>query len=254
MMDKTLIASTLELVGRIILENGGEAYRVEDSVERLGHAFNLASTQVYSVPGGVMMTLFFKDGENITQVVRCKKRVVHLKKVDMTNRICREVAQAVLTPAEAVRQLTAIEQRDDAHPLYITLLAAAASGAAFSFLFNGNFFDAALAAVTAALVRFILALLKRRNSREQVVSNILGGALTTLFPALIAMAFNQPVTSAAIAGAIMHLLPGVAMGCAVQDLLKGDITSGLGYTVNALLVAIYVAGGAMAASRLLLIL
>ncbi len=253
-MDRPLIASTLQLVGRIILENGGEAYRVEDSVERLGRALGLINTQVYSVPGSVIMTLVFEDGETCTQVVRCKKRSVHLEKVDMANRICREVAENHLTPAQALVQLTAIQQTQDTHPLYLTLLATAVSSAAFAVMFKGNALDALLAASTAALVRFILYLLEKRDRKEQVISNLLGGALTTLLPALLGALMGQSVSQAAIAGALMHLLPGVPMTCAVQDLLKGDINSGLGYAVNAALVAIYVAGGAMAASRLLLLL
>ena len=253
-MEKTLIANTLKLVAGIILENGGEAYRVEDSVERLGRALGLTDTQVYSVPGSVIMTLSFEDGDSMTQVVRCKKRIVHLDKVDRANRICREVAGGILSPSEALEKLTALRKSADAHPVLVSLLSSALAGGSFAIVFGGTALDAFLAASTSAVVRLVVMLLKVRDGREQVISNILGGALSTLLPALIASALGQTVSAAAAAGAIMHLVPGVAMACAVQDFLKGDITSGLGYSVNALLIAVYVAGGAMAAGKLLLLL
>lgn len=253
-MDKACISSALQLAGRIILENGGEAYRVEDTVERLGRALGLCRIEVYSVPGCVIMTLGFSDGTTDTQVVRSKKRAVHLEKVDQTNRISRDVAQGILTPGDALEKLREINRVPDRLSLRMWLFATALSAGGFTFMFKGSVWDALFAVLTALCVRLMVFLLKKRDWDERVMPNLLGGALTTLLPQVFGLLFGQSVSQAAVAGALMQLLPGLAMTTAVQDILKGDITSGLGNAMNALLTAVLVAGGAMAAGRLMLLI
>ena len=53
------------------------------------------------------------------------------------------------------------------------------------------------------------------------------------------------LTDAVIAGALMPLVPGLAMTNAVQDSLRGDMVSGLSHGAQALLTACLIAGGAL---------
>ena len=62
------------------------------------------------------------------------------------------------------------------------------------------------------------------------------------------------LVDATVAGALMPLLPGLAMTNAVQDTMRGDIVSGLSHGINAILTAAMVAGGALVASSLLTLL
>ena len=57
-------------------------------------------------------------------------------------------------------------------------------------------------------------------------------------------------TEAAIAGAVMPLVPGLAMTNAVQDAVRGDMLSGMSHGMQALLTACLIAGGALMASLL----
>lgn len=253
MMDKACVSDALQLTGRIILENGGGAFRVEDTVERLALALGLSRIEVYSVPGSVIMTLGYQDGTTETQVVRCIKRTVHLEKVDRVNRISRDVAGGRMTPSEALCQLKQIDSVPDALSLRTTLIATALSAGGLALMFRGSFWDATAASLTALTVRLLIVFLKRRDHHEQVIVHLLGGALTTLLPRLTGLLFAIPTSDAAVAGALMQLLPGLAMTTAVQDLLKGDITSGLGNATQAMLTALLVAGGAMVAGRLMLL-
>ena len=50
-----------------------------------------------------------------------------------------------------------------------------------------------------------------------------------------------------IAGAIMPLVPGLAMTTAVQDTMRGDMVSGLSHGAQAILTAFLIAGGALLA-------
>ena len=46
----------LQLAGRIIMENGGETYRVEETVTRMGRAFGLKNVESFAVPSGVFVS------------------------------------------------------------------------------------------------------------------------------------------------------------------------------------------------------
>ena len=50
-------------------------------------------------------------------------------------------------------------------------------------------------------------------------------------------------------GLLMPLVPGLAMTNAVQDAMRGDVLSGVGHGMQAVLTAVLVAGGSVVASR-----
>ena len=79
-MENECMMEAVLLAGRIILENGGETYRVEDTVERMGHAFGCTKVEVFAVPSGVFITLAFPDGREMTSVKRIRRRGTHLKR------------------------------------------------------------------------------------------------------------------------------------------------------------------------------
>ena len=87
-----------------------------------------------------------------------------------------------------------------------------------------------------------------------ILSDILGGFLTALLSALAKRWIPGLNTEAVIAGALMPLVPGVAMTNAVQDTFRGDMVSGVSHGVSALLTAFMIAGGALLASAVLRLL
>ena len=78
--------------------------------------------------------------------------------------------------------------------------------------------------------------------------------LTSLLPGLMALVLPVLQTELVIAGAIMPLVPGLAMTNAVQDTMRGDIVSGLSHGTQAILTAFLIAGGALLAQALMRII
>ena len=59
LMENTPDAScmdALQLAGRIIMENGGETYRVEETITRMGQAFGLREVESFAVPSGIFIS------------------------------------------------------------------------------------------------------------------------------------------------------------------------------------------------------
>ena len=123
----------------------------------------------------------------------------------------------------------------------------------FSALFGGSWLSVAAAGVVAVLVQAMEMILVRFRGRG-LAASVLGGLLTALLPHLLVLAVPSLQTELVIAGAVMPLVPGLAMTNAVQDTMRGDMVSGLSHGAQAILTAFLIAGGALLALALMRII
>jgi uncharacterized membrane protein YjjP (DUF1212 family) len=100
------------------------------------------------------------------------------------------------------------------------------------------------------LVQLMETFLARFRTRG-LAASILGGLLTTLLPLLLSLVLPALETELVIAGAVMPLVPGLAMTNAVQDTMRGDMVSGISHGVQAILTAFLIAGGALLAVEIM---
>ena len=240
----------LQLAGRLIMENGGETYRVEETITRMGRAFGLDHVESFAVPSGLFVSYRRADGDTETAVMRVHKGSPNLSRVDAVNAVSRQVEHGDLTCEEALQRLQAIERRPPALTKPMLVLGAAVSAAGFTLMFGGGAEHAALAAAVAALVQWISWLLERFRIHA-LVSTLLGSLLSTLLPMAFQRMTGLGMVDAIVAGALMPLLPGLAMTNAVQDAMRGDMISGLSHGLSAILTATLVAGGALMASAVM---
>ena len=90
-----------------------------------------------------------------------------------------------------------------------------------------------------------------RETGNRITASVIGGLLTALLPHLLALALPSLQTELVIAGAVMPLVPGLAMTNAVQDTMRGDMVSGLSHGAQAILTAFLIAGGALLAMEIM---
>ena len=240
----------LQLAARMIMENGGETYRAEETVCRMGEGFGLREVESFAVPSGVFVSYRTTEGRLETGVRRVRRQDFNLTRVDEVNKISRQVAEGRLTAPVALKKLLEVEELRGPMPGAWGLFSAAVCAAGFAFLFGGGFLEAACGAVIASLIQGLLLLL-RRFQEHGIAGKILGGLFTALLPSLAGRFLPGLLVDTVIAAALMPLVPGVAMANAVQDTLRGDLISGLSHGVQALLTACLIAGGALLSPILL---
>lgn len=240
----------LQLAGRLIVENGGETYRVEETITRMGRAFGLEGVESFAIPSGVFVTYRRSDGSNETAVLRVRKGPTNLTKVDAVNEVSRQVEAGKLSRDEALARLRTIEQSPPAITPRMLVLAAAVSSGGFAVMFGGGWLEFVLAFAAAGLTQ-LMSLYFQKRRLHGLVTVLAGSVLSALIPMLFHALTGYCLVDAAVAGALMPLLPGLAMTNAVQDTMRGDIVSGLSHGINAILTAAMVAGGALVASSLL---
>ena len=249
MAQEITIMETVKLAGRIILENGGETFRVEDTIERMAKAMGCEEVDVFAVPSGVFITLHHDDGSESTSINRIRKRGTNLTKIDSTNQVSRQLATGELNKEEAFARLT--EVRKEENPLFNKILPYIAGflSGAFCVLFSGGPIDALISCICAIITQWMISLFDRYQM-HQIITNLIGGFICTMIPLVFHHFTGVGLVEAMVAGAMMPLVPGLAMANAVQDTMRGDLLSGVIHAVNALLIAALIAAGALLAQNI----
>ena len=239
----------LEMAGRIIMENGGETYRVEETVTRMGRAFGLKEVESFAVPSGVFVSYCKENGTTETAVVRVRRKGTNLTRVDEVNRVSRQVEQEGLSVEEAHARLKAIEDMPAPLSKPKLLLAAAIGSAGFALMFGGDWIDFLIALAVGVIGQAVVFWIEH-SSIKGMASTLTGSFIVSVLPmafhALTGLGNVDPL----VAGTLMPFLPGLAMTNAIQDTLRGDMVSGVAHAMQALLTAAMVAAGALMAVSL----
>ncbi|MBQ7305685.1 MAG: threonine/serine exporter family protein [Clostridia bacterium] len=243
----------LQLAGRLIMENGGETYRVEETITRMGKAFGLEKVESFAVPSGLFISYRRQDGDMETSVARVRKGSRNLSRVNAVNAVSRRVEQGEMNCEETLARLKEIEHEPACVGSAMLPWAAAASAAGFTGMFGGSVVDMLISGGVAALVQLLTQWMGKQSLGE-LMATLTGSMLTALIPMLVQLLAGIGAVESIVGGALMPLLPGLAMTNAVQDAMRGDMVSGLSHGLSAVLTAVLVAGGALVASAIMRLL
>ena len=249
MNDDSRYMAPLQLAGRLIMENGGETYRVEETITRMGRAFGLKEVESFAVPSGVFISYRGEDGDIHTAVKRVRRGATNLTRVNDVNAVSRRVEAERLSCEETLRSLEEIAGCKPWISPRLQRIAAAASSGAWVVLFGGMGWDLACGLVVGWLVQ-VLAQMLNRFHMQTLVATLLGSFVAALLPMAFHRLTGLGMMDVIVAGTLMPMLPGLAMTNAVQDTMRGDMVSGLSHGASAVLTAVLVAGGALMATSL----
>ena len=228
-------------IGEAILESGGEVHRVEDTILHVCHAYGAVHVEVFAITSLIMASVRMEDGSYSSQIRRVYNSSNQLSKLENFNRISREACQST-PPLEELDRMIKMEKRQNKkQPLWMTVLFYALVGATFAVLFGGSLWDS----LAGALISGFLALVSSIRSdyinplAKTLLLSFLAG---TLSYGSVLIGIGERADMIMIA-TIMLLIPGIAFGNAMRDLLCGDLLAGILKTVQSCLSAILIATG-----------
>ena len=239
----------LHLAGRLIMENGGETYRVEETITRMGRSFGFTEVESFAVPSGIFISYRKSDGSIETAVKRVRRRGTDLTRVDAVNAVSRRMEAEHLSCEEVMALLKEIEHRPPKITKLGLIAAVAMSSAGWAAMFGGGMMDCIVAFAVALLGQGLAFALDKAGMRS-FVSTLLGSFLATILPMLFHLAADLLKVDTAVAACLMPMLPGLAMTNAVQATLRGDMVSGISSATSAVLTASMIAGGALVGSSI----
>lgn len=242
-MDNQRLIKLATLAGQIILESGGEIYRVEDTIRMILQSYDNPDAESFVTPTGIMVSLTEEDGTIISLIRRVQKSNIDLEKVSLVNSLSREVKEKKIPLDSLEKRLQEISDKHP-YPISFQLVMAAMCGFSFTVLFGGTFLDASIALLIGICVR-LLQIGTREIKLNAIFINIIGGALVALLVHLFTSIFSlTPNGDIITIGSIMLLVPGIAFTNAIRDILMGDYLSGVSKGMEAFLIAVGIAIGA----------
>ncbi len=228
------------LAGKIMLQNGAETSRVEDTMVRIAAAFGCDESHSFSTPTGIIFSL---DGEHpASKLIRVSQRSTDLHKVTLVNSISRSISSREMTPQQAYSRLKEIEKEGMGYSVWVQIFAAFISSGCFLIMFQGQWSDFIWSCIAGGLgfscLLYLHWLLEVRFFAEFIASLVVGMA---------AMLFVQfglgSQLDKIIIGAVMPLVPGLLITNAARDLIAGHLVSGLSKGADAGLTALAIGTG-----------
>ena len=222
--------------GHVLLENGAEISRVEETMERIAMHFGEQNESFFVLSNGI-----FTTGKAYANVKFIPIKGARLDKVVAINQFSRDVASGRYTLDQAERKVAEIRRMAE-KPLWEQLLGAALGSGAFCAIFGGSLLDCAAALVAGTLV-YLFLLLVCVPSLPKALSNICGGLLGTGLCILFNhIGFGQNLGNM-IVGTLIPLIPGVAFTNGLRDISGEDYLAGITRLLDALMVFLCIALG-----------
>ena len=222
--------------GHLLLQNGAEISRVEDTMERIATHFGERNENFFVLSNGI-----FTTGKSYANVKFIPIKGARLDKVVAINQFSRDVAAGKFTLEQAEQRLEEIRRMPE-KPLWEQFAAAALGSGAFCAIFGGSLLDCAAALVVGTLVYLFLALVCA-PSWPKALSNICGGVLGTgLCISFSHLGFGQNLGNMVV-GSLIVLIPGVAFTNGLRDIAGEDYLAGITRLLDALMVFLCIALG-----------
>lgn len=227
------------ITGKIMLENGAETYRVEDTMMRIAASFGIPNSHSFVIPTGIIFSLSRTEH---AKLVRITARQTDLRKVTMVNHISRLISMGELTASEAYLLLKQVEESHLAYPIGWQIAAAALASGCFLIMFQGSWHDFFPAVISGGLGFSAAVYLHRFFEVKffaEFTASFIIGLLSFLF---VYLGLGQELDKIII-GSVMPLVPGLLITNAVRDLMAGHLMAGLSKGAEAFLTALAIGAG-----------
>lgn len=214
--------------GAILLENGAEISRVDETMRRIAGHYGVDDENFFVLSNGIMATA---KGFARTKFIPIKG--ASLDKVVAVNQLSREVSVGKCDLEQLESRLKAIRAMRP-KPAWEQIAASAFGSAAFCIIFGGGFADS-IAAFVAGLVLWVYMLFVGYRHLSRIAGAITGGLLATLLCGVMFRLGLGTHLSNMIIGAIIPLIPGVPFTNGIRDLAHEDYIAGVTRLLDALL-------------------
>ena len=222
--------------GHILLENGAEINRVEDTMQHIASAYGIEGESFYVLSNGIIST-----GEHFARAEFIPIRGTQLSRVVEVNQLSREIDAAAPIPLDELEcRLRSIRQ-SPSKPWWELVVGIALGVSSFSILFGGSFVDAGATFAAGLLLGLFITFVGSRMSR--IFSNLLGGLVGGLLCILaVRIGLGQHLPNMII-GTIIALVPGVSFTNGMRDLANEHYLAGTTRLLDAFLAFLCIALG-----------
>lgn len=242
MLSPKQILDIAAYAGKIMLVNGAEIYRTEDTISRICQAYGMKYVQGLVTPTGIFISIDDGDGVAETVVRRIKHRSLNLAKISEVNQFSRSIQENPPDYDTAMSLLRQISYGANLYSLNLTIFLSSLGGAVNALLMKASFINiipAFLAALVAQLVVRKLGFLRDVHFVGEMIAGFICGFISlSCFKAGIGDSLSIIIVSS-----ILPFVPGVSLTNAIRDAVNDDLISASSRGLEAALIAISIAIG-----------
>jgi uncharacterized membrane protein YjjP (DUF1212 family) len=242
------VLDLIMLAGEILLHNGAEIFRVQETMEHIAMAYQVNSIHIYTLSNGIFVTMHENDFNRSTEIKHIPLSMIHIGRITAVNQLSRDITLGKYTIDEASTRLHEIEKLSTfSKPLQT--LAASIGCACFSFMFGGSIYDA-LVAFVAGLFLYLFHLHKSTQNLSKVLKTIIESMIVSSIAFILySLGFGDSIDKIII-GSIIPLVPGAVLTTSIRDYFNGDYLSGTIHLTDAIMTASCIAIGVGATFQL----
>ncbi|HAH63303.1 MAG TPA: threonine/serine exporter [Treponema sp.] len=232
--------------GALVLENGGETYRSEDTVVHTAQSLGADAPSSFVTPTVVMVSFRDNGGTHYSYFRRIYRRGTNLRKLVMINNLSRSLERRCrISDARMIEhRIERINNTPD-YPGAVVVAAAALNSFFFTLLFGGSLTDALCAFGIGAVLRLILKLLDKSTLNSFFIS-LLSGSVISMLADCIGLTALPVHTSVVMIGVLMQVVPGLALVNSIRDIIAGDFMAGTARLMDVLMTALGLSVGSAA--------
>ena len=226
--------------GALLIQNGAESYRAEDTIERICKSVsNISNVSAYALPSAIFISMEF-EGETLSNFRKITIADTNLYKIDRVNSFSREFVSSDFSIKEAYDKLFEIDNTEEKkEKIY---LSGGIAASFFSVLFGGDLKDFFASFFIGILIPIILDKLSHFKL-SFFINNIICAFITSILAiTFVHFNFGSNIDNIII-GVIMLLVPGVAITNSVRDIMSGEFITGAITMINAFFIALAIAFG-----------
>lgn len=227
-------------IGAMMIRNGSEVKRVEDTLRRMGKAYGAERMDVFAITSTLVCTMNMPDGTvcSMTRGTRDGTKT-DFWKLERINALSREYCRKKIDTDKLKICIEDIEH--SSAPRFRVCLGSVLAAGTLAVFFGGNILDGVFAAVFALaiwLMQVYFALVCTNNILFNFVCSFVTGVLIGVAGHIFPIHGDKVMI-----GDIMLLIPGLALTNAVKDMFVGDTITGSLRLVESLLWAVAIACG-----------
>lgn len=222
--------------GRVLLENGAEISRVEETMERIADNYGESGEKFFVLSNGI-----FTTGKSYANAEFIPMKGARLEKVVEVNQLSREIAAHKIPLPMAVEMLERIKNLPS-KPVWEQFLGAGLGCAGFCIIFGGSLLDC-MASLCSALILYLFVLKVSTPYLSKTLGNICGGFIGTILCILFNLMVPQTNLGNMVVGTLILLIPGVPFTNGLRDVANEDYLAGITRLADALMMFLCIAIG-----------
>ena len=228
-------------LGELLVKNGAETYRVEDSVIRICKSRGYNHINCFSTPTVIIRYDDKLDGICFMKTI--DSRGINLNKVSLLNNFSREFVNMVDPDIEEeIEKLHEIDKLKT-YPKWVYLLGTGIGSAGCAAVLGGNRVSTFLLTVLTSILATFVYDSTLKYSSISMFATMLSSSIITICGVILHKLGMIPDEASLIVGSIMPLLPGVAFIKCMRDLISGSLMSGAARIFEVFIILAAIASG-----------